>query len=191
MLREVYGTTVQTIVFSGRIIRIGSTFTSAVTVPAVMVCFVGLGYIMLSSDSHERLGFLNAILLTEIMFLVILSSILPASRTAPVVSRLILTISIILSVITCTTVVLVYTKTIFIQRMETQERMNLPNLNVALFTEEQFQLNDNGDSSEERVWTARRDLKRIFRKIDLAIFGVFTAGLCIAVIHDVSLMSSG
>ena len=47
------------------------------------------------------------------------------------------------------------------------------------------------DSSEERVWVGRRHLRKTIRRIDLAIFAVFAAGLVIAVIHEITIMASG
>ena len=123
--RETYNVIVQTAVFSGKLVRVGNTLTIAVTVPSVIVAFVGLGYIMLSSDSHERVGFLNSLLLTEIMFLMILSGIVPASQTPPVLSRLILTIAAFLSLITCATVVLVYAKIKCAKRFEQYDKRNM------------------------------------------------------------------
>ena len=98
----------QTAIFKGSIKRVGNTINNAVTIPSIIVAFLGLGYVLLRETTHDRLPFINAILLTEIMFLVMMSTILPTAMNAPLLSRLMLILSVIVSIITLVQVGLVY-----------------------------------------------------------------------------------
>ena len=76
--------------------RTGATITVTVIAPGVAVSLLGLLYIFLPKGGGERIPFLATIILTEIMFLVMLTQFVPLSRDIPTVEVLFLSLSIIL-----------------------------------------------------------------------------------------------
>ena len=65
--------------------RLGVTLSKGVIVPAIVIAFIGLGYVLLQSD---RLSFLSQLLLSEAMFVVMMNQFIPMSNTLIVTVRL-------------------------------------------------------------------------------------------------------
>lgn len=80
--------------------RTGGTILIAVLIPGALITFLGLMYILLPRGGGERAGFLSTVLLTEIMFLVMITSFVPLSRTIPMIGWLFLAYTILLTAIT-------------------------------------------------------------------------------------------
>ena len=72
-IREFGEIQLHTAIFRGSIKRHGHSINNAVTIPSIIISIVGLGYFLLKEGTEVRLPFINAILLTEIMFLVMMS----------------------------------------------------------------------------------------------------------------------
>ena len=76
-----------------------------------MIGLIGITYILLpEGKSEERLPFMNTVLLTIIMFLVMISQILPSTMTPPVLSRLMLIMISVLALIITTVIIIIYAK---------------------------------------------------------------------------------
>lgn len=71
------------IAFEFVIKRDGSTLTIVVLVPGVAVCMLGMMYFLLPLGSGERIPFLSTIILSEIMFLVMMTQFMPLTKKPP------------------------------------------------------------------------------------------------------------
>ena len=71
----------------------------AILIPGAIITFLGLQYIYLPKGTGGRMNFLSTILLTEVMFLVMISSSLPLSKFVPRLAWLFLAYTILLSVL--------------------------------------------------------------------------------------------
>ena len=77
-------------------------------VPGILVAFLGSLYYLLPRGSGERVSYLATILLTEIMFLVMITQFVPQSRIVPETAFMFLKMTFIL--IVTTVVVLIMDK---------------------------------------------------------------------------------
>jgi nicotinic acetylcholine receptor alpha-1 len=75
-------------------------------IPGLLVAFLGTMYYIIPMGTGERVSYLATIMLTEIMFLVIVTEIVPTSKTAPSVAYLFLQQTILLSVVTIIALIL-------------------------------------------------------------------------------------
>ena len=66
-------------------------------IPGVFVAFLGSLYYFLPRGSGERTSFLSTILLTEIMFLVMVTQVVPQTKVVPAIAYLFLQQTIILA----------------------------------------------------------------------------------------------
>jgi hypothetical protein len=66
-------------------------------IPGVFVAFLGSLYYFLPRGSGERTSFLSTILLTEIMFLVMVTQVVPQTKVVPAIAYLFLEQTIILA----------------------------------------------------------------------------------------------
>ena len=66
-------------VFSFRMSRFGGTIAVTVIIPGVVVCLLGLLYYFMPRGNGERVPYLSTVILTEIMFLVMLTQFVPLS----------------------------------------------------------------------------------------------------------------
>ena len=80
--------------------RKGNTLVVSVIVPCFLVGLASLFYYFLPKGAGERANYLATILLTEIMFLVMISQIVPMSTQIPFIGFFFLSIS-------CTTIFLI------------------------------------------------------------------------------------
>jgi hypothetical protein len=72
----------------------------AIMVPGMLVTFLGINYWFIPMGTNERAGFLGTIVLTEVMFLVMLTSFLPLSKEIPMLGYLFLVYTIQLILLT-------------------------------------------------------------------------------------------
>jgi hypothetical protein len=77
-------------------------------IPGILVSFLGSLYYLLPRGTGERVSYLATILLTEIMFLVMITQFVPQSRIVPETAFMFLKMTIIL--IVTTVVVLIMDK---------------------------------------------------------------------------------
>ena len=59
-------------------------------IPGVMVAFLGTLYYLLPRGTGERISYLASILLTEIMFLVMVTQVVPQTKAIPSIALLFL-----------------------------------------------------------------------------------------------------
>ena len=86
--------------------RKGGTVLIAVMIPGSLITLLGLVYILLEKGTGERTSFLATILLTEVMFLVMITSFVPLSQYVPYMGWLFLAYVILLSLMTLCVIVL-------------------------------------------------------------------------------------
>jgi hypothetical protein len=67
-------------------------------IPGVFVALLGSLYYYLPRGSGDRISFLSTILLTEIMFLVMVTQVVPQTKVVPAIAYLFLEQTIILAV---------------------------------------------------------------------------------------------
>jgi hypothetical protein len=72
----------------------------AVLIPGALITFLGLLYILLPKGTGERTGYLATVLLTEIMFLVMITSFVPMAKQVPVIGWLFLGYTVLLAILT-------------------------------------------------------------------------------------------
>ena len=66
-------------------------------IPGSLITLLGLVYILLEKGTGERTSFLATIMLTEVMFLVMITNFVPLSRYIPFMGWLFLTYVILLT----------------------------------------------------------------------------------------------
>jgi hypothetical protein len=74
----------------------------AVVAPVVIITLLGVTFILIPSGVGERGGFLSTLVLSEVMFLVMITSFVPVSKNVPLIALLFLaylTLLVIMSVI--------------------------------------------------------------------------------------------
>ena len=81
------------------ITRTGNTILVTVIIPGVVVCLLGLLYFLMPRGNGERVPYLSTVILTEIMFLVMLTQFVPLSNEVPIVEMLFLGLSVTLCVL--------------------------------------------------------------------------------------------
>ena len=67
------------VTFSFRMVRSGHTMIVTVVLPGIIICLMGLLYIKMPRGGGDRINYLMIVLLTEIMFLVMLTAFVPVS----------------------------------------------------------------------------------------------------------------
>ena len=77
----------------------------AVIAPVIIITFLGVTFIFVPTGVGERSAFLSTLVLTEVMFLVMLTSFVPLSRNVPVIAFLFLGYLGLLVVMACIVVV--------------------------------------------------------------------------------------
>ena len=80
--------------------RSGNTMMFAILIPGALIAFLGNLYYLLPRGNGERIQYLSSVLLTEIMFLVMITTIVPMAKTIPECGALFLAYTIELSIIT-------------------------------------------------------------------------------------------
>ena len=88
------------------LIRKGGTVLIAVMIPGSLITLLGLVYILLEKGTGERVSFLATILLTEVMFLVMITNFVPLSRYVPFMGWLFLTYVILLSLMIISVIII-------------------------------------------------------------------------------------
>jgi hypothetical protein len=78
----------------------------ALLVPAILVTLLGICYWFIPVGTGERSGFLSTIILTEVMFLVMLTTYLPVAKRLPYLGLLFLFYVAILVIMSCLVLVL-------------------------------------------------------------------------------------
>ena len=77
----------------------------AVIAPVIIITFLGVTFIFVPTGVGERSAFLSTLVLTEVMFLVMLTSFVPLSRNVPVIAFLFLGYLGLLVIMACIVVV--------------------------------------------------------------------------------------
>ena len=72
----------------------------AVVIPGALITFLGILYILIPRGSGERTAYLSTVLLTEIMFLVMITTFVPMSKKVPLIGWLFLSYTILLAIMT-------------------------------------------------------------------------------------------
>ena len=80
--------------------RNGGTILIAVIIPGALITFLGILYYLIPRGKGERTGYLSTVLLTEIMFLVMITSFVPLSKRVPLIGWLFLGYTILLAILT-------------------------------------------------------------------------------------------
>ena len=62
----------------------------AIIIPALFITYLGVSYWFIPLGNGERSGFLATIILTEVMFLVMLTGFVPLSKRIPILAYLFL-----------------------------------------------------------------------------------------------------
>ncbi len=86
--------------FVVELLREGGVILIAVVIPGALITFLGLLYILIPKGTGERTAYLATILLTEIMFLVMITSLVPMAKQVPMIGWLFLGYTILLAVLT-------------------------------------------------------------------------------------------
>lgn len=86
--------------------RKGGTVLVAVMIPGALITFLGLVYVLLDKGTGERTAFLSTILLTEVMFLVMITNLVPLSHNVPYLGWLFLAYVIQLTFMTLVIIVI-------------------------------------------------------------------------------------
>ena len=94
------------VTFSLRIKRLGSTITVTVIAPGLAISFMSLLFYFLPKGDGKRIPYLATIILTEIMFLVMLTTFVPLSRDLPLIEGLFLALTFVLCFMTVPVMVL-------------------------------------------------------------------------------------
>lgn len=79
-----------------------------IIIPGVAIALMSLLYNFLPSGNGERIPYLATIILTEVMFLVMLTNFLPLARDLPKIGSLFLALTLVLCVVTIPIVILEY-----------------------------------------------------------------------------------
>jgi hypothetical protein len=87
-------------------------------IPAILVAFLGSLYILLPRGSGERVSYLATILLTEIMFSVMITQVVPEAKIVPTIAILFLELTVMLIVITITVLIIDKIQVILNKKME-------------------------------------------------------------------------
>lgn len=95
--------------------RSGGTILIAVLIPGALITFLGLLYILLPRGNGDRIGYLSTVLLTEIMFLVMITSFVPLAKQIPVIGWLFLSYTILLAIMTVAVLVLEKVQNVFVE----------------------------------------------------------------------------
>ena len=70
--------------------HIGQMILLSVIVPGILITFLGMMYILIEKGSGDRISFITTILLTQVMFLVIITSFVPLTKQVPYFAQLFL-----------------------------------------------------------------------------------------------------
>ena len=68
---------------SMKVKREPSTLEAGVIAPGITISFLSLLYIFIQRDNTQRQGYLTTVLLTEVMFLVMMTNFVPTARENP------------------------------------------------------------------------------------------------------------
>jgi hypothetical protein len=68
-------------------------------IPGVFVALLGSLYYFLPRGTGDRISFLSTILLTEIMFLVMVTQVVPQTKVVPAIAYLFLELTIVLAIL--------------------------------------------------------------------------------------------
>ena len=75
-------------------------------IPGVLVAFLGTLYYMLPRGTGERISYLATILLTEIMFLVMVTQVVPQTKDIPGIALLFLEQTVMLALVMITVLII-------------------------------------------------------------------------------------
>jgi hypothetical protein len=70
--------------------RNGGTMSVGMIIPGILVAFLGSLYYLIPRGTGERISYLATILLTEIMFLVMVTQVVPQTKHIPEIALLFL-----------------------------------------------------------------------------------------------------
>jgi hypothetical protein len=70
--------------------RNGGTMSVGMIIPGILVAFLGSLYYLIPRGTGERISYLASILLTEIMFLVMVTQVVPQTKHIPGIALLFL-----------------------------------------------------------------------------------------------------
>lgn len=70
--------------------RNGGTMSIGMIIPGILVAFLGSLYYLIPRGTGERIAYLATILLTEIMFLVMVTQVVPQTKHVPGIALLFL-----------------------------------------------------------------------------------------------------
>ena len=70
--------------------HIGQMILLSVIVPGILITFLGMMYILIEKGSGDRISFITTILLTQVMFLVMITSFVPLTKQVPYFAQLFL-----------------------------------------------------------------------------------------------------
>ena len=70
--------------------RNGGTMSIGMIIPGILVAFLGSLYYLIPRGTGERIAYLATILLTEIMFLVMVTQVVPQTKDIPGIALLFL-----------------------------------------------------------------------------------------------------
>ena len=79
-----------------RVQREPSTMETGVIVPGVAISFLSLLYVLIKRDDNSRVGYLTTILLTQVMFLTMITRFVPTARANPAFQELFLSLAMII-----------------------------------------------------------------------------------------------
>ena len=85
--------------FTIQIHRNGGTMLVGMIIPGVLVAFLGTLYYLLPRGTGERISYLASILLTEIMFIVMVTQVVPLTKDIPGIALLFLYQTIMLAIV--------------------------------------------------------------------------------------------
>ena len=94
----------------------------AVIAPVVIITFLGVTFIFIPPGVGERSAFLSTLVLTEVMFLVMLTSFVPLSRNVPVIAFLFLGYLGLLVILSCF-VIFFDSRTIHLKKMYARKKV--------------------------------------------------------------------
>jgi hypothetical protein len=110
------------LIFNLIIQRQGGTMLVAIMIPGALISFLGHLYYFLPRGDGSRLSYLTTVLLTEIMFLVMITTFVPLSKVTPEIGWLFLAYTIILSLLTVVALFIDKANAVVEENISLQER---------------------------------------------------------------------
>lgn len=86
--------------------------------PGLLVAFLGTLYYLLPRGSGERISYLATILLTEIMFIVMVTQVVPQTKEMPVIALLFFGLTVMLALVMLAVVFIEKIQTVYNSQLE-------------------------------------------------------------------------